>query len=136
MRVSHQVALRDLALSLDVRRARLEADDVGLLELELGRVLDRYHPFRERHEAGHDVEQGRLAGAGAARNDDVQATVHDGLQHHGHRLVDRAEPDQVVGLQELDGKPANRHHRPVQRERRDDHVDARSVPKAGVHHRR
>ena len=46
-----QVALRDLALALDVRRARLEADDVRLLQLQLGRVLDRDDALVVRDEA-------------------------------------------------------------------------------------
>ena len=39
-RVADQVADRDLALALDVRRARLEPDHVVLVQLELGGVLD------------------------------------------------------------------------------------------------
>ena len=39
-RVADQVADRDLALALDVRRAGLEAQHVLLVELELGGVLD------------------------------------------------------------------------------------------------
>ena len=38
--VAHQVALRHLALALDVRRPRLEPHDVRLLQLQLRRVLD------------------------------------------------------------------------------------------------
>ena len=45
-RVAHEVADRDLALALDVLRARLEPHDVPLLELQLGRVLDRDDPVR------------------------------------------------------------------------------------------
>ena len=40
-RVAQQVAHRDLALALQVGRARLERDEVLLVELELGGVLDR-----------------------------------------------------------------------------------------------
>ena len=39
--VLDQVALGDLALALDVGRARLEPGDVLLLELQFGRILDR-----------------------------------------------------------------------------------------------
>ena len=46
--VLHEVALRDLAAAFDVRRARLEADDVRLLELQLGRVLDRDDALGDR----------------------------------------------------------------------------------------
>ena len=44
-RVAQQVPDRDLALALEVRRARLERDDVLLAELELGGVLDRDDPL-------------------------------------------------------------------------------------------
>ncbi len=39
-RVLDQLALADLAVALDVGRTRLEAPDVWLLQLQLGRVLD------------------------------------------------------------------------------------------------
>ena len=44
-RVPQQVADRDLALALQVGRARLEGDDVLLAELELRGVLDRDDPL-------------------------------------------------------------------------------------------
>src|SRR6266550_4819539 len=69
-RVAHEVADRDLALALDVRRARLERDDVRLLELELGGVLDGDDPLLERDEPGQRVEERRLARARPARDHD------------------------------------------------------------------
>ena len=44
-RVAHQVALGDLAPPLDVGRPRLQPGDVRLLQLQLGRVLDRDDPL-------------------------------------------------------------------------------------------
>ena len=44
-RVPHEVADRDRALALDVRRAGLEPEHVPLVELELGGVLDRDDPL-------------------------------------------------------------------------------------------
>ena len=38
--VAHQVALRDLAEPFEVGRPRLQPDDVRLLQLQFGRVLD------------------------------------------------------------------------------------------------
>ena len=61
------------ALALDVRRARLEAHDVSLAQHQLGRVLDRDDPLLVGDEAREHVEQRRLARAGAAGDDDVQA---------------------------------------------------------------
>ncbi len=48
--VAHEVADRDLALAFEVRRARLERDDVVLPQLELGGVLDRDDPLVVRDE--------------------------------------------------------------------------------------
>ena len=56
-RVLDQVALRDLAPALDIRRPRLEPDNMLLLELELGRILDRDDPLVAVDEGGHRVEQ-------------------------------------------------------------------------------
>ncbi len=50
-RVAHQVADRDRALALDVRRPRLEPDHVLLRQLQLGRVLDRDDALVGRDEA-------------------------------------------------------------------------------------
>ena len=66
--VAHEVALGDLAFAFDVRRPRFEAHDVRLLQLQLGRVLDRDDALVLRDEARQHVEQRRLAGAGAARD--------------------------------------------------------------------
>ena len=54
--VAHQVALGDLALLLDVGRPGLQAHDVRLLELQLGRVLDGDDALMGRDEAGEDVQ--------------------------------------------------------------------------------
>ena len=47
-RVPDEVADRDLALALDVLRPRLEPQDVALIELQLGCVLDRDDPVASR----------------------------------------------------------------------------------------
>ncbi len=61
--VADELADPDLALALDVRRPRLERDDVALLELELGRVLDRHDALVARDEARERVQERRLARA-------------------------------------------------------------------------
>src|SRR5688572_12071469 len=63
-RVTHEFADRDRTLAFDVRRARLERDDVLLAELELGGVLDRHDALVVRDERGEHVEGRGLAGAG------------------------------------------------------------------------
>ena len=51
-RVAHQRALRHFAAPLDVRRPGLQAHDVRLLQLQLGRILDRHDPLVDRDVAG------------------------------------------------------------------------------------
>ena len=72
-RVADQVADGDLALALDVRRAGLQPDDVLLLELEFGGVLDGDDALVLRDQPGEGVEQRGLAGARGAGDDDVEA---------------------------------------------------------------
>ena len=74
--VADELADADLALALDVRRARLERDHVLLLELQLGRVLDRDDPLVARHERRQRVQHRRLTGAGTAGDEDVQLALH------------------------------------------------------------
>ena len=70
-RVDHQLADRNRASALDARRLGLERDHVLLLELQLGRILDGDNALGFRNEAGENVEQRGLAGAGAAGDTDI-----------------------------------------------------------------
>ena len=73
--VPDELADADLALAFDVRRPRLERDHVLLLELELGRVLDRDDALVVRDEGREGVERRRLTGAGTAGDEDVQLAL-------------------------------------------------------------
>ena len=53
-----------------------------------------------------------------------------------HLRADRAADQQVGDLQRPVAEAANRQHRPVQGQRRDDRVDAAAVGQAGIDHRR
>ena len=135
--VADQVARRDRALAFDVRRPRFQTDDVVLLELQFGGVLDGHHAFVVRDEARQRVEQRRLAATGAAADDDVQPGLDARLHQHGHFRRERLVVEQVFQLQrvgcrngECDSDGA------VQGERRNDGVDAGAVRQAGIHHRR
>ena len=96
--VADEVADGDLALALDVRRAGLQGEHVVLVELELLGVLDGDDALVGGDERRQHVEGRRLAGAGAAGDDHVEAADHAGLQEAGRVGVERAEPDQVVDL--------------------------------------
>ena len=134
--VAHQLADGDRALAFDVRRPRLERDDVLLAQLQLGRVLDRDDALVVGDERRQDVEQRRLAGAGAAGDDDVQARLDARAQEVDHLGRRGPEADQVVRRHRRGRELADGDHGPDERDGRDDDVDARAVDEAGVDHRR
>ena len=135
-RVDQQHALGHLALAFDVGRAGLQPDHVGLLELELGRVLDGDDPLVGRDERRQDVEQRRLAGAGAAGDEDVEPGPHRRAQELEHRLGQAVGPQQVLAAQRVALELTDREVGAVDGQRLDDGVDAGAVGQAGVHHRR
>ncbi len=94
--VDHEIALADVALALDVRRPRLEPHDVPLPQQQFGRVFDRHDALVVGDEARQHVQQRRLAGAGAARDDDVETACDGGVQEVEHRLAERLALDQVL----------------------------------------
>ena len=57
--------------------------DVALLEPQLGRVLDRDDALVVGDERRQHVEQRRLAGAGAAADEDVEPAAHAGVEELG-----------------------------------------------------
>ena len=131
-RVAQQVADRDLALALEVRRARLERDDVVLAELELGGVLDRDDPLVVGDERREHVEGRRLARAGAAGHEDVEAGLDARAEEVEHLGRGGPEADEVVdGVRPCRELPDG-DDRADERQRLDDRVDARAVGQAGV----
>ena len=79
-RVAHELADRHLALALDVARPALQAQNVSLSEAKLGGVLDRHDSLGIGNRRRQGVEQGRLAGAGTAGYEDVQARLDAAAQ--------------------------------------------------------
>ena len=57
------------------------------------------------------------------------------LQEVQHRLRQRLALDEVLRAEPIGAEPANRQHRAVQRERRNDRVDTRAVLETRIHHR-
>ncbi len=78
--VLDQIAHGDLALALEVGRARFEANDVGLLQLKLGGVLAGDDALVVIDAAGHAVEQRGLARARAAGDQHVAAHAADDVE--------------------------------------------------------
>jgi hypothetical protein len=90
-RVAYEVANPDLALALDVLRARLEPEDMLLGQLELGRVLDRDDAVAVGDRGGQRVQERCLAGAGAARDQDVDLRLDATAQEVGRVRGQRAD---------------------------------------------
>src|SRR3546814_17334739 len=64
--VFHQVAHGDLATAFEVRRARLQSHNVGLLKLQLGGVLDGDDALARIDELSQRVQQRRLSRSGGS----------------------------------------------------------------------
>src|SRR5258708_27136630 len=67
-----------------------------MVDLQLGRVLDRDHALVVRDEAGDHVEGCRLAGTSAAGHEDVHAAEHGGLQELRHGGAEASLPSEVL----------------------------------------
>ena len=86
---------------------------------------------------GEHVEERRLADAGAARDQDVQLPADAALRatrRSSGESVPRSTRSLAVSASAENLRMVR--HRPLERERRDDHVHARTVGQAGVDHRR
>jgi hypothetical protein len=130
-RVADEVADRDLAPALDVRRAVLEADDVGLLELELGRVLDRDDALV----AGDEPDSAfSVVVLPAPVPPETRMFMRPSTHARGRNAAGGPGPegDEVRHRVRVRGELPDREHRPVDRDRRDDRVDAGAVGQAGV----
>ncbi len=134
--VLDQVAHGDLALALDIGRAGLETDHVGLLQLKLGGVLGGDDALVRLDVARQAVEQRRLAGAGAAGDQHVAARAGDDLEDGGAIGGDRAVLDELIEGELVLLELADGQGRPVDGERRSDDVDAAAVGEARVADRR
>ena len=97
----------------DVRRSGFEANDVVLLELQFGRVLNGHDTVRIGNEARQRVEKRRFARARAAGDDDVQSGLDRAFQQHDHfrregLVVEQVFQLQRIGAESPDGKRRDR----------------------------
>ena len=132
----HQLTDRDLAAALDVGRARLEAQHVVLVELELGGVLDGDDALVVRDEARQHVEQVVV----------FPEPVPPEMMMLRRPRTQAASKSRTCGVKvpkamrslSVNGSVANFRMvsmRAVEGDRRDDRVDTRAVGQAGVHQR-
>ena len=134
-RGAQQHALVDAALLVQVRRAGFELHDVALLELQLGRVFDGDDALLLGNEARERVEHGGLAGAGSAGDQNRDLRLHARRQEAQHAGRDRLVLHHLLLRDDVAAEAADAEARAVERQRRNDGVDARAVLQARVHDR-
>ena len=125
--VLDEIAHGDLALAFEVRRARLQAHHVRLLQLQLGGILAGDDALVRLDIGGQAIEQGRLTGTRAAGNDDVAADATDDGEQGAPLGADGANLDELVESEPVFLELADGEARTVDGERRCDDVDAAAV---------
>ena len=103
-----------------------------LLQLKFSRVLAGDDALVLVDIVGEAIQQRGLAGAGTARDQHVGAAAPDDLQDFRALDRDRAEFDQLVERQLVLLELTNGERRPVDRQRRNDGIDAGAVGEARV----
>ena len=117
----------------DVRRPRLERDDVRLAELELGGVLDRDDPLVLGDERRQDVEAVVvLPEPVPPETKTLSRASTQALRNSNISAVAVPNADQVLDRDRLGRELADGDDRPDERQRLDDRVDARAVGQPGV----
>src|SRR6185295_11550602 len=134
--VAHQFAHRHLAFAFDVGRAGFQPHHVRLLQLKFGGVFAGDDALVMLDELGQTVQQRGLPGAGTARYQHVAADPADDLQDLCAFRRDRPELDELVERQLVLLELTNGEGGAVDRQRRNDGVDAGAVGEAGVADRR
>ena len=106
-RLLDEVAQHDFPGLLESGLPGLHRDPVGVAEPQLEDLLDTDHALTAGDRGGQAVEHGRLAGLGAARDEDVEPRAHRRLEEACCLWCEAAQRDQVgepVGAeQELAG---------------------------------
>ena len=135
-RLTHQHLQRDLAGALDVGRAALQGDDVGVVGSQLAGVLDQDDPLARVDERQERGEHRRLAGAGAAGDQEGAPRVDDLLQQERAVGWHRARGHQLGQGPHPTPRDPERQHRARPGHRRQHGVEARAVREAYVGVRR
>ena len=121
------------AHALHVGGARFHARHVGLLEPQFGRVFDGHDALVLGDVGRQRVEQGGLAGAGSAADEDIEPRSNAALEQLQHAGGHAPFGHQVLALQGGAAEAADAKQRAVHGDRRDGGIDARTVRKPGIH---
>jgi hypothetical protein len=130
--VADQLAHGHLALSLQIGRAGLQPDHMGLLQLQFGGVLAGDDALVVADIEGHAVEQRGLARARAPGDQHIAARLADDLQDGGAFPRDRPVAHELFQGQLVLAELADRERGSVDGQRRHDDVDAAAVGQARV----
>jgi len=122
--VDHQLTLLHRAFSLNVGGPRFQAYDVVLVQLQLRGVFNRDDAFAIGNVGGQHVEERGLAGAGAARNQNVEARFHATTQKFQHSCGERVVLEQIVSGERITAETPDREAGAVDRQRGNDGVHA------------
>ncbi len=134
--VADQFAHRDLALALDIGRPGFEPHHVRLLQLKFGGVFAGDDTLVVVDVVRETIEQRGLAGAGAARDQHIGAAPSDDLEDRAAFRRNGAELHQLIERQLVLSEFTDCQRGPVDRERRNDRVDAGSVGETRIAYRR
>ena len=130
--VLDKIAHRDRAASFKVWRPRFKPDDMRLLQLQLRGIFAGDHPFVVIDVIGDAVEERRLAGSRAARNQNIAAHSSDDFKNFAPLWGNGTEPHKLIESQLVFAEFADREDRPIDRQRRRNDVDARAVDETRV----
>ena len=134
--VDEQLTLTNGSLALDVWRTRFEADQVFQRDIQFGRIFDGDHALGLRNISRQYVEHRGLAGAGASGDQNAESRTRGGLEGKHHFSRDALQFNQLLRGDRPRSEAADRHGGTVERQRRDDCIDAGSVGQTSVDHGR
>src|ERR1019366_4235133 len=128
--VDDKVADADGAVAFNVGRAGFHARHVRLAETKFGSVFDGDDALVFVDIAGEHVEKRGLAGAGAGRDENVEAGTDAGLHEFEHAVGEGHPFDQIFAAQQIASKTADGKQRAVNSDGRNGGVDARAIGEA------
>src|SRR5262249_10834384 len=131
-----ELPLADRALAFNVRRPGFQPDDMLLFQLQFSGVLDGHDTVGVRDVSREDIQQSRFAGAGTARDDDIEPSLDHGREQLEHGFGEGLIFDHLPRGYGIAAEAADRETRAVDGERRNDGIDTGTVGQAGIHHGR
>ena len=127
-----QAPQADLSDALEVGRPGLHGHAVPVAQGELEDLLAGDDPLRARDRSGQRPDHGGLACLGGARDQDVEAGLHGGVQEGGDLAGQRPHAHEVTGAGGARGVLADVDRPVLGRDGRDDDVKPLSPGELGV----